>query len=137
MTRQTQSRLPRVPCDGPDCASTVRQTRPSMSGRHYCSRKPCQAAKIKAYRDEQAKVAVSEEKREFDAVILDIGVLFHTALHGERQQCPECGLMNAIRGWPHPDRSNNPCLAIGQMRPSCKREILRAVWPEVTRKYAE
>jgi hypothetical protein len=137
MPRKSYARLEPFDCSGTGCGNPVRQTKPSKSGLHFCKRPACQAEKQRIYAASRKKSEINRETLEFQAREADTALLIFAITQGERVQCPACGLMNAIPGWPHPDRESEPCFEFGQMRPSVTRENNLAVWPRTTRKYAD
>lgn len=87
-------------CD--NCGDSIVARRPSKSGKHFCSRPPCQAARQRWHRQNRPSVLAAERaaaelesaKQALLAVV--VGEQFLT------DGCPECGQAPAYEGWVHP-----------------------------------
>lgn len=137
MARKTQPRLPLVDCSGDGCSNQLRQTKRSYSGLHFCKEPACQAEKQRRYSALRRAEQKHGNTTELEAVRDDMIALLRAAIWGDRRQCPECGLMNALPGWPHPTTWGQPCYEMGERRPGAQVASIFAVWPDGTRKYAD
>lgn len=132
-----QPKLPKVPCNGPGCPRYVRQTKPSSSGLHFCPDPKCQAARQREYQARRKKKhdeeLVAEHAAALDTLarqVIVITALMQTALHDPRVQCEDCGLVDAIAGYPHPARGGGPCYGVGGTVNGVTADQVRAIWPE-------
>jgi hypothetical protein len=116
--------LPAHDCS--NCGDPVVARRPSATGRHYCKRKPCQAAKQRLYRrlrNTQTEAELLEQLK-----IAFVGAV----AHADRVVCSECGRDDAVDGWVHPTPGwTGACLGSGYLGDQSQGLVvyLKAVWP--------
>ena len=137
MPRKTRPTLTPHRCDGPltdevgrvhedeKCANTVRQTKPSKNGMHYCQNNACQAKRVRQYqKGRYAKKKLKQQEAE--------ALFVFEALHRDRIVCPSCGLTNAVRNWIHPDVGYDACKALEPVNPvgQLPFPLIQAVWPQ-------
>ena len=133
----------RPPNESSYCRGPVAARRPSDSGRHYCSKPDCQAAKQRYYRRmrtetgfksaadrerERAELAQRQADARDDQFVLVIKAL----AAGERVYCEECKRKDALPGYVHPDpESGAPCRALRTLAlPSgAGDKVVAAIWP--------
>jgi hypothetical protein len=121
--------LPDVPCSS--CGGPVKQRRRSASGKHFCTSPECQRAKGRHFYRRRAEVQTQIELQ----LLLN---LVHALAHRRRQQCPECGLANALPGYKHPNRLGQACLGVGQAQMGpLAGQLIEAIWPPSTREYED
>jgi hypothetical protein len=135
--RAPQPTLPKIPCDGPGCPRYVRQTRPSKSGLHFCDEPKCQAARQREYQARRKKkheeTLLAEHMQalnNYGRQVIVITNLMRIALHEPRVHCEDCGLPDAITGYPHPGRDGGPCYGTGQTVQGVTAEQVKAIWPD-------
>lgn len=118
-----------APCS--HCQGPVKITKPSSSGHHFCREPECQAAKSKTYYRARATQAAAGEK-------YNILMLVHAIAHRPRRQCPQCGLVNALPGYAHPDQTGSACQELGSAKMGgLANEFVESLWPTPSREYAE
>lgn len=93
--------------DCSNCGDAVQVRRPSKSGKHFCPRPVCQAAKQRFhYRDRLERLAREEAGiPTHEQVIEGLRLALFTALVEERyltDGCPKCGQTPALQDWIHP-----------------------------------
>lgn len=130
---------PTYPCDGtwrdPEtgvevkCQNTVSSRKPSESGKHFCPRPACQAAKQRHFRATRRRERDSEQLGlERDAVRALVIALAHV----ERTRCASCGLEDALPGWAHraAPGSFDPCFGVGHQGRDLPGDLLDCIHPE-------
>lgn len=111
-----------------NCGGPVAVRRPSTTGKHFCAKQPCQAAKQSFYRQhrsaaEAAKRAKAELASERRALVTD-------ALWTDRVTCEGCGRDDALPGWAHPAPGwTGACSHLGQRGFEVGDEWMKIVWP--------
>jgi hypothetical protein len=88
------------PHDCDNCGDSVVRRRPSKTGRHFCKRPQCQAAKQRFYR-QRAKLDITPP----EVAIENTKLALFAAIVQEKffiGGCPECGQAPAYDGWVHP-----------------------------------
>lgn len=118
-----------------NCQGPVLIRRPSLTGKHFCALKPCQAAKGRFYyrrrvdgdavREEQNRVLLEQER---DQRIIQVFTAF---AKGERVTCADCGRTDALPDYVHPDLEGGACraLAVKSMPSGLGGPIVSAIWP--------
>lgn len=106
-------RAPTYPCDGTwpnpeggetSCTNRVRSRKPSTTGKHWCSRRECQAARQRFYRRAARAGRSTGEVADRDQ---EVRHLVQTLLTAERVACG-CGLGDAVSGWFHRRAAGSP-----------------------------
>ena len=129
-------RLPTVPCSGDGCENRVRQTKPSISGKHYCRDVECvrqkarEAYRARVNRDVEQKLATSV------AEAMNLVDFLGAAANRPRVTCQNCGLVNALPGYSHRGPAGAPCRGTGGPIPGVGVNHIDAVWPN-PREYVE
>lgn len=125
------------------CRGPVQSRRPSQTGRHYCSKPGCQAAKQRFYRSERTRTghknAADREaekaeiaRRQAEARDDTFVAIIRALAHQERVACPECKRTDALPNYIHPDpETGAPCRELRELPlPSgAGDKIVAAIWP--------
>jgi rRNA maturation protein Nop10 len=106
------------------CGGPVNVTRPSISGLHFCKLPECAAAKVKQY----SKRRTSELKATLNS---EWHFLLAAILFTEREECPACGLVDALPGFGHLDVNGESCAAMFRHKyPSGQGgKVIATLWP--------
>jgi endogenous inhibitor of DNA gyrase (YacG/DUF329 family) len=120
------------------CGDPVQRRRRSASGLYFCSKTACQTARRRSWSASKLNHAEKTEQGRVEQAELNSAAFLQAVMHADRVQCPECGLVNALPGWRHPNAFRRPCDALGGGRINglIKRHY-EAVWPRDTNVYAD
>jgi endogenous inhibitor of DNA gyrase (YacG/DUF329 family) len=107
-----------------NCGDEVASRKPSQTGASFCSKRSCQNAKARFFR---------QRKKDGLAVERDADIcraFISAALHEPRRPCPVCGLPNAVPPYVHRDvrHPEKACNGVGGAGP---REGLPRTWVDV------
>jgi len=133
MTTETETEeRPRASCS--NCGDPVLRRRPSLTGKHFCSKKLCERAKQRFYYERRVSGAAESEARQA-ATHRQATLNFLTAaLHGDRIDCDTCGRVGVIPRYAHPVPDwSAPCNPVDRLPisgdPSFTTELMRVVYP--------
>lgn len=125
MTTQSQ------PHDCHNCGDSVARRRPSKTGKHWCKRATCQAAKQRWYRQNSGAIEAAKQAEELleQLKVALVGTLAQSA----RTVCGSCGRQDAIVDWVHPTPAwNGACRGTGYVGDYEEQLVpyFKAIWPE-------
>lgn len=120
-------------CDGP-----VKRRRPSLTGKHFCTKRECQRAKDRFHYRRRTEGSVNAEavlkkRLEEDHQQQLVNFIGHAA-NDERVDCGVCGRTGVIPRYPHPNPEwSGPCNPPDRLPvsgdPVLNTAIMRAVYP--------
>lgn len=123
-----------------NCSGPVKRRRPSLTGKHFCTKRECQRAKDRFHYRRRAENAIAEEAslaRSKAELRDDLIIAFvTTALQEPRVTCADCGRGDAVPGYAHPHPEGGGCTRESDLQlpvftedDDIARRLLRAAYP--------
>lgn len=117
-----------------NCGDPVKRRRPSLTGKHFCSKKLCEKAKQRFYYQRRVDgSAESEARRAADHQKMLVNFVGHVA-NDDRIDCDACGRAGVIPRYAHPVPDwSAACNPVDRLPvsadPNLTTKLMRAVYP--------